>query len=96
MTAVLFFTFIGSLAKGGLWIALGILIKNHRDALLALVTRKSLPDEMIEKRNLYKLNKTTKWIGIFAIIVGISLVLSAIATLFVGFGVPVNNIKFEL
>ena len=95
MKTFLFFTFLVSLAKSGLWISIGILIKNHLETLLSLLIRKPVPDNLIEKNNLETLNNVTKWIGIFIIVIGIGVALSAFATLIMGFRMPTNSFNFK-
>jgi archaellum biogenesis protein FlaJ (TadC family) len=96
MKTFLLFAFLTSLAKSGLWITVGVLIKNHLESLLSLVTRKSMPNDIIEKNDFDKLNNVTKWIGLFIIFVGIGLALSAIVTFIMGLNMPTNrfNLKF--
>lgn len=91
MKTLLFFSLLLSLAKSGLWITVGILIKNHLESTLTLLTRKPMPDGIIEKNNFEKLTKVTKWIGIFIIIVGIGLALSAIATFIMQYTMSMNR-----
>ena len=95
MKTLLFFAFLGSLAKSGLWITVGILIKNHLESTLTLVTRKPMPNDIIEKNNFEKLTNVTKWIGIFIIIVGIGLALSAIATFIMQYTMSTNRVNFS-
>jgi flagellar biosynthesis protein FlhB len=95
MKTFLFFTFLVSLAKSGLWISIGILIKNHLETLLSLIVRKPLPDHLIEENKLETFNQVTKWIGLFIIIIGIGFALSALATLIMGFNMPTSNFNFK-
>ena len=95
MKTFLFFTFLASLAKSGLWITLGVLIKNHLESALSLVTRKPMPNDIIEQNTFDRLNNVTKWIGIFIILIGIALALSAIATFFMGLRMPTNSFNFK-
>ena len=94
MKTFLFFTFLVSLAKSGLWISIGILVKNHFETLLSLLIRKPVPDNLIESNSLKAFNTVTKWIGIFIIVIGIGIALSALSTLTMGFRMPMNNFKF--
>lgn len=95
MKAFLLFTFLVSLAKSGLWISIGILIKNHLESVLSIVLRKPVPDNLIEKNNLETVNNITKWIGIFIIVIGIGAALSAFSTLIMGFRMPSNSFNFK-
>lgn len=95
MKAFLLFTFLVSLAKSGLWISMGILIKNHLETVLSLVLRKSVPNNLIEKNNLETVNNITNWIGIFIIVIGVGIALSAFATLVMGFRMPTNSFNFK-
>ncbi|GEM_PF-3576342 len=95
MKSFLLFTFLVSLAKSGLWISIGILIKNHFETLLSLLIRKPVQDNLIEKNNLDAFNNITKWIGIFIIVIGIGMALSAFAPLIMGFRMPTNSFNFN-
>jgi len=77
-----FFSFILSLAKAGLWIGVGLLVKNHFETVLNLIIRKPVPESLIEKEKLEMVNTIIKWVGIFIIVIGIGMALSAFTTLF--------------
>ncbi len=94
MKALLFFTFFAALAKSGLWIGIGFLIKNHFNTLLSLIIRKPIPEDLIDANTLKNFNIIIKWIGIFIIIIGIAMALPAFATLKMGLSMPTLNINF--
>jgi hypothetical protein len=95
MKTFLVFTFLASLAKSGLWISIGILVKDHFETLLSLLIRKPVPDNLIENNHLEAFKSVTKWIGIFIILVGIGLALSAFTTLIMGFRMPTHSFNFK-
>lgn len=51
MKSFVFFSFLVSLAKSGLWISVGILVKNHLETLLSFIIRKPVPDNLIEENH---------------------------------------------
>lgn len=95
MKSYLFFTFLVSLAKAGLWISIGVLIKNHLETLFAFLMRKPVPDNLIDKNKLDTFNNVTKWIGIFIILIGIGLAIAALNSLIIGFRMPGHKINFN-
>lgn len=95
MKTFLFFTFLVSLAKAGLWVCFGLLIKNQFETTISAIIRRPLSDNLIEKNNQEALNRITNWIGILLIIIGIGVAISALITLFLGFRMPTNNFNFK-
>lgn len=84
MRTILFFTFLVSLAKAGLLMTVGILVKNHFDTLLSIIVRKPIPEILIDSNKLEKTNHLIKWIGIFIIITAICMAVAAIFTFAIG------------
>ena len=95
MKFILFITFLTSLAKAGLLIGLGVLLKNHFEALLATLIRKPIPEDLIEKYSYDKMREVIKWIGIFVIILGVGMAIIGLSTLVMGFQMPMNNFNFN-
>lgn len=95
MKTLLFFGFLTALAKAGLLITIGVLIKNHLKSFLLLITQKPALYDIVENDNAKRINNLIKWIGIFIIIIGIILALSAFTTLIMGLRVPSNNFNFK-
>ena len=95
MKTFLFFTFLLSLTKSGLWISIGILVKNHFDTILSLIIRKPVPDNLIENSKLNSANNIIKWIGIFIIAIGIGVAVSALLTLIVSSRMPMSSFNFK-
>lgn len=73
----------------------GILIKNHLDAFLSLLTRKSMPSDVIEQSKVEPLNKVIRWVGLFIILFGIGMALMATAVFFMGSSMPTGNFNFK-
>lgn len=95
MRFILFISFLVALAKSGILILIGVLIKNHLDALLFLLTRKSMPSEVTEQSKAEALNKVTRWLGLFIILLGIGMALSATTVFFMGSSMPAGNFNFK-
>lgn len=95
MKTFLFFTFLVSLAKAGLWVCIGHLIKNQFETTISAIIRRPLTDNLIEKDNQETFNRITNWIGILIIIIGIGVAISALITLIMGFKMPTNNFNFK-
>ena len=95
MKAFLFLTFLISLAKSGLLIGIGILVKDHMDTVFSLIIRKPIPEGLISSDKLESLNKINKWMGIFIIIIGAGVALAALATITFGIGVSSHNFNFK-
>lgn len=95
MKAFLFLTFLVSLAKSGLIISIGILIKDHMDTVLSLIIRKPIPEDLIDSNKLEIVNKVNKWMGIFIIIIGAGVAIVALSTIIFGIGVSTHNFNFK-
>ncbi|MCU4157830.1 hypothetical protein J1N10_17785 [Carboxylicivirga sp. A043] len=87
--------FIISIAKSGLLICLGLIIMNHFESTLSLISRKPLSDNLIQPQNLEALNKVLKWVGICIIVLGISMAINGLATIFVGMNMPSKSFNFN-
>ncbi len=95
MKLVLLFTFLVSLAKGGLWIAAGTLIKSHIGPLMAFIMRKPIPEDLIDKHKYEAFMNIVKWIGILLIIIGIGVAVIGFVTFVVSFRIPTNSFNFK-
>lgn len=95
MKIVLFFTFLLSLAKAGLWIAVGTLISKHFETLLSLIIRKPVPEDLIKPEKLIEANKVVNWIGIFILLIGIGLAIVGFVTFIASLGMPSTNFNFK-
>jgi hypothetical protein len=95
MKTILFFTFLMALVKSGLYISIGILVMNHIETLLSLITRKPVPDNLIEKNNLTTFYIVTRWIGIFIIAIGVGIGITALVTLIMGFRMQTHTFNFN-
>jgi hypothetical protein len=84
------------LAKSGLWISIGILVKTHFESFLSLIIGKPVPKNLIDKNNIEMVNNVTKWIGIFIIAIGVGVALSAFGALMMKCLMPSNNLNFKL
>ncbi|MCU4164433.1 hypothetical protein [Carboxylicivirga caseinilyticus] len=95
MKFILFITFLTSLAKAGLLIGLGILLKNHFETVLSTLIRKPIPEDLIERYSYEKMKEVIRWIGIFVMILGIGMAVIGLSTLIMGFQMPMNNFNFN-
>lgn len=95
MKAVLFFTFLVSLAKAGLWISIGILIKSHFDTVLSLIIRKPIPEGLIQDDTLAMTKKVIEWIGIILMVIGVCIAITALGSMISSFRIPMNNFNFK-
>ena len=95
MRAFVIFTFLASLAKSGIWITLGVLLKNHFEILTSFVTRKAIDASIIHEERFQPFKKVVEWIGIFIIILGICSALLAFTSLIVGLRVPSHKVNFQ-
>ena len=66
MKFLYFFTFLLSLCKGGIWISLGILLRNHFETVLALIVREPLPEELIDSYDKSKVVAIIQFIRIIS------------------------------
>ena len=93
MKSAVFFTFLLSLAKAGLWISIGILFRKHIITILSLIIRRPIPDGLINAEELENTIKVVKWIGLFLILIGAGIALIGIITLTLSNTVP--NVRFH-
>ncbi|MCT4588117.1 MAG: hypothetical protein N4A71_09875 [Carboxylicivirga sp.] len=84
MNFILFITFLLTACKGGLWIGLGVLIRNHFDAILSMLLRKPIPENLIAETDKEKIDKVIRIIGLLIIGIGVGTVIIALSTLFAG------------
>ncbi len=96
MKFIFFLTFIVSALKGGLWILLGIIIKNHFDTAISLILRKPLPENLISPNNKKAIDLYIYKIGQILIIIGWIIILTAFSSWIVSFSMPGNNFNFNL
>jgi len=94
MKFILFFTFIITICKGGIWIGFGVLIRNHFDTILSMIIRKPLPDGLIPSMNNEKIQKVIKLIGLLIIAIGISTIILGLSTMIAGHNMS-NNFNFK-
>jgi hypothetical protein len=95
MGTILFFTFLTALAKSGLLISLGVLIRSHLDTVLSLIIRKPIPEDLISAERLSAASQVIRWIGFFIIALGIGLSIVSFSTMVVGMGMPSNVVNFR-
>jgi hypothetical protein len=95
MRSILFFTFLVSLAKAGLWICIGTLIKSHIETLMAFIVRKPIPEDLIDQHRYREFMNILKWIGILLIIIGIIVAVIGFVTFGVSFRMPTNSFNFN-
>ncbi len=95
MKFILLNALIVTIAKSGLLICLGFIIMNHFESTLSLISRKPLPDNLIQPQNLEALNKVLKWVGICIIVLGISMAINGLAIIFWGVNMPSNSFNFN-
>ena len=80
-----------TLAKSGLWISAGFLVKNYLTSLISPLVFKT--GDAASKE--YKLNTLAKWIGVLLIIMGVLVALTAIMTLVMGARMPMSKFNFK-
>ncbi len=90
-----FLTFLISVAKGGISVGIGILLRKHFDTILSLIIRKPIPEGLIDKNKHESVLKIMEWIGLFVIIIGVLTVFFAFATLFTGNSMTNGNFNFK-
>lgn len=95
MKSFFFITTVIALAKAGLWICFGLLVKNHLDSFWTFITRKSLPDGIIETDKLQKFYKITNWVGSLLIIIGAISAITALSMLVFSGKFPGQNFNFK-
>lgn len=93
MKFILFITFILTVCKGGILIGIGILIRNHFDAVLTMILRKPLPENLIPSMDNEKIQKVIRIIGLLIIVIGISTITAGLSTMIVGNSMS-NNFNF--
>jgi len=96
MKLFLFITFLITIAKGGIWIGIGIIIRKHFDALLTLILRKPLPEGIISKEQHESMNKIIEWIGLCIITIGVLTIFFGLITLISGSSMTHGNFNFKL
>ena len=87
MRTFIFIPLLISLAKAGLWISIGLLIKDHFDTILSLIIRKPVPEDLIDQYHDEKVRNIIKWIGIFIIIIGAGIAVTSFSTMVMGSGI---------
>ncbi|MFB6319989.1 hypothetical protein [Saccharicrinis sp. FJH54] len=87
MRTFFFIPFLLSLAKAGLRISIGLLIKDHFETILSFIIRKPIPEGLIDQYQYEKARNIIKWIGIFIIIIGAAIAVTAFSTMVMGAGI---------
>jgi len=96
MKIAFLFSLIISLCKGGAWIGLGLLLRDHFDSLITLVTRRDVQEDRAQARTNDSTMKMIKFIGLLFIILGIAIMVMGLYTVIAGsrFGFANLDMKF--
>jgi hypothetical protein len=70
-----------SLCYGGIWIAIGILLRNHLETILTMITRKPIPDDQTIPEDYQKTKQIIDIIGSLMILIGIGTILMGLSFL---------------
>ncbi|MCG8474810.1 MAG: hypothetical protein MI784_04945 [Cytophagales bacterium] len=92
MTSLMFLGFFNAVVRALLLIALGYLVKNHILTLFSLLTRKPVPEGLIESRQLRDFVSVTKVIGYLIILAGVATFLSFFIMLYRGRAMGSGNL----
>ena len=95
MKFLLFVTLLVSIAKSGIWICVGILLRKHFDTIYTLLFRKPIPEDLIEKENYETMYKVIQGLGAILVLIGVFSVILAISTFIYGNSVANGNFNFK-
>ncbi|TKG94049.1 hypothetical protein EYV94_14945 [Puteibacter caeruleilacunae] len=80
MTFIFFLAFLMAVCKGGILIALGLLLRKYFTTVLNLFIRKPLPENFMESDEYQKTNVFIKTIGFFVLCIGVIIILQGFST----------------
>jgi hypothetical protein len=92
---MLFFSFLLSICYGGIWIGLGLLVKNHLETVLSMILRKPIPDNLINPEDFQKTKSVINVIGILLILIGIGTMIIGLSSMIVSYSMPSPNFNFK-
>ncbi len=95
MKFMMLLSFAIAACKGGIWIAFGLLIRNHLDSFLSLILRKSIPDNLISREESDRTRKIYDIIGLLLVGIGVCVILIGFITWIMSFRIPSGNINFN-
>jgi len=95
MKFMMFLSFVVAACKGGIWIALGFIIRNHLEAFLSLILRKPIPENLISKEENDRTQKIYDLIGLLFVGIGVCVILIGLITWFMSFRIPSANFNFN-
>lgn len=95
MKFMMLLTFAVAACKGGIWIALGLLIRNHLEAFLALILRKPIPENLISQEEKDRTRKIYDFIGLLLVGIGVCVILIGLLTWIMSFRIPSGNFNFN-
>jgi hypothetical protein len=93
---MMFLTFLLSICYGGIWISIGVLLRNHFETILSMIIRKPIPDNLIDPINFLKTKNVIKVIGVFLVIIGILTMIAGLTTFIVSCITPYSSFNFKL
>ena len=95
MKFMLFITFVMALAKGGIWIALGVILRNHFETAVSLLFRKPKPDGLVDDRRQVEFMGVVRLLGLALIILGVLVAFLGLLTWINGMRMPSHNFNFN-
>ena len=92
---MLFFSFLLSICYGGIWISVGLLVKNHLETVLSMILRKPNPENLINPEDFQKAKSVINVIGILLILIGIGTIVIGLSSMIAGFSMSSPNFNFK-
>jgi hypothetical protein len=80
MGFMLFISFFLSLFYGGIWICVGILLRNHLDTVVSFIMRRPIPEGLISPDDYGRMESVVRAIGLLFILIGIFTMILGLAT----------------
>jgi hypothetical protein len=84
-----------TLCKGGAWIGLGLLLRDHFDSFITLVTRRNVPEDQSYTDFSGQAMKIIKLVGLLFVLLGIAIMVMGVVTVIVGSGFGLTNAGFK-
>ena len=82
--------------RGGISICLGILLRNHFEAIFTLIFCRQLPENLVDQDEKSKALSIVSIIGLLLILIGCAIILAGLFTWIASFTVQNNNFNFKL
>ena len=84
-----------TLCKGGAWIGLGILLRDHFDSFITLVTRRNVPEDQSYTDFSGQAMRIIKLVGLLFMLLGIAVIVMGLVTVIMGSRFGFTNADFK-